>query len=532
MNLWAYDLDKKSHRQVTRYSDFDVKWPSIGGDAIVFEKGGYLFVMDLPGEKAAQISVLVPDDKPGVRPAYRNVSQWITDVDLSPSAKRAVFAARGDLFTVPAEKGDARPLTQTPGARERNPVWSPDGKWIAYLSDQSGEYEIWVIGSDGKTAARKVTSGGSTFRFQPLWSPDSKKLAFSDKTYTLWWCDVATGALTKVDHSPRGEVHDYEWAPDSRWIAYSKPNGADLNQLMLYSLDTGRATPASNGMTEDFAPAFDPAGDYLYFVSRRTLNPEFGRFDFNFQVSATDKLYALALRDTLQTPVPPLSDEESAEEKKPEGEKDKNGDKGKDDKSKNGKADKEKDGGDAVKPVRIDLDGLAARAAELPVPAGRYGGMKVFKNKILFMAFDPPDPDADGPPGGTLKLFDLEKRETKTVLAGIDFVGGVSKDGGKVLYKSKETYGIVDAAEGKKPGDGKLETGGLMALVDPRQEWAQMYDEAWRLERDFYYDPAMGGLDWKAVGERYRKLLPHVAHRADLNYVFGELLGELSTSHA
>ncbi len=524
VNLWAYDLDQRTHRQVTRFTDYDVKWPSLGADAIVFENGGYLYVLDLPGEAPRKIQVLVPDDKPAARAEYRNVSRWITDFDLSPSAKRAVFAARGDLFTVPAEKGDVRLLVGTAGARERDPAWSLDGKWIAYLSDQSGEYEIWVVGSDGMTAPRQVTTGGSTFRFAPRWSPDSKKLAFSDKTRTLWWCDVATGRLTKVDKGEYGEIHDYAWAPDSKWLAYSKANAADFQLIHLYALD-GAVTPVSTGMTDDFAPAFDLDGNYLYFISRRTLNPESGAFEFNFQFSATDKIYAMSLRDTLLTPVAPQSDEEVGETKKDEGGPGK-GDKG----EKGGKVEAEKPA--EAKPVKIDLAGLGQRVAALPVPAARYASVSAYKGKLVFFALDPTDPDSDDGGTGSFKLLDLEKREVKTALSGVDAAGALSKDGGKLLYKARDAYGIVDVAEGKKVGDGKLATGQLMTTVDPRQEWLQIFNEAWRLERDFYYDPAMGGLDWQAVGERYRALVPHVAHRADLNYILGELQGELSTSHA
>ena len=527
VNLWAYDLDAKTHRQVTTFDEYDVKWPSLGSDAIVFENGGCLYVLDLPGGAPRQLQVLVPDDKPGTRAEYRDVAKWITDFDLSPSAKRAVFAARGDLFTVPAEKGDVRLLVGTPGARERDPAWSPDGRWIAYLSDQTGEYELWVTGSDGATAPRRVTTGAGTFRFKPRWSPDSRKLAFSDKTFTLWWCDVASGRLTKVDKGEYGEIHDYAWAPDSKWLAYSRANAAGFQQLQLHALG-GAVTAVSTGMTEDFSPAFDPAGDYLYFVSRRTLNPQFGAFEFDFQFSATDRIYAMSLRDTLLTPVPPQSDEESGEAKKDEGGA------GKDAKAET----KDARGGtteatkaDEPRPVRIDLAGIATRVAALPVPPARYAGVNAFKGKLVFFSLDPPDPDSDGPGSGSFKLFDLEKREVKTILSGVDAAGALSKDGGRILYKSGETYGIVEAAEGKKVGDGKLATGQLMTLVDPRQEWLQIFNEAWRLERDFYYDPGMGGLDWKAVGGRYRALVPHVAHRSDLNYILGELQGELSTSH-
>ena len=522
-NLWAYDLDKKTHRQVTRFEDYDVKWPSVGSDAIVFEKGGSLWVMDLPSENVHAIQVLVPDDKPFARAGYRNVAPWITGFDLSPSAKRVVFEARGELFTAPAEKGDIRALTHTTAARERAPAWSPDGKWIAYLSDETGEYEVWVMPSDGRGSPRQVTHGASTYRFGASWSPDSKKLAFSDKTGTLSWCDVASGKVTKADKDDNGEIHDYTWSPDSRWIAYSKADAAGFDQLQLYSLDAGKVTRLSSGMTNDSGPVFDQAGDYLYFVSRRTLNPEYDAFEFNFQFSATDKIYALSLRDTLGSPVAPVSDEEVGDAKG--GDQGSKGDADKKD-DKKGKSDAA-----GSKPTRIDLAGLGSRVSVLPVPPGRYGLAGATSGKVVFFAFDPPDPDSDDAPDGSIKYFDLEKREVKTVISGVSARMGLSKDGSKVLYRAKDDFGIVDVADGKKVGDGKMTTSPMMALVDPPQEWMQMFNEAWRLERDFYYDPAMGGLDWKAVGEQYRSLVPYVAHRADLNYILGEMIGELSTSH-
>jgi tricorn protease len=450
VNLWAYDFDRKTHRQVTKFDDYDVKWPAIGSDAIVFENGGYLFVMDLPGEKAQKIQVLVPDDKPATRAEFRNVSQWITDFDLSPSAKRAVFAARGDLFTVPAEKGDPRLLVGTPGARERDPAWSPDGKWIACLSDATGEYEIWVTGSDGKTAPRQVTKGGDTFRFAPRWSPDSKKLAFSDKTFTVWWCEVESGRLTKVDKSEDYEIHDYTWSPDSKWLAYSKPLATGLNQLVLYSLDQGKPVTVSDGMTSDNSPAFDPDGKYLYFVSSRTLNPEYGPFELDFQYGPTSKIYALTLQDSLLTPVPPQSDEETGGDAKKE-----DGGKGK---GKDADAEKGSKGGkdakaDEPRTIKIALDGIGERVAALPVPVGRYGELRAFKGKLLFATFEPGGDDEDSHGAGTIKSFDLEKRETKTIIAGVTSLA-YSKSGEKILYRSASGFGIVDAVEGKKPGDG------------------------------------------------------------------------------
>ena len=542
VNLWAYDTIAKVHKRVTNFTDYDVKWPSIGGDTVVFEKGGYLFMLDLPGGSPKQIRVLVPADRPATRAEMRNVAEQTASWDLSPSAKRAVIEARGDLFTVPAEKGDVRNLTHSPASRERDASWSPDGKWIAYLSDASGEYEIHVIGSDGTTPDRQVTKGGNTFRFGPRWSPDSKKLAFSDKTMTLWWVDVATGKLTKVDKSDDGEIRDYSWSGDSRWIAYSIPQPTGVSRITLFSLDSNKATPMSDGMTDDFNPVFEPEGKYLYFISRRTLHPEFGGFELNLHFSATDKIYVAALRRDLPSPVAPESDEEKGDESKDDKDKKKDGDSDKsrkdddpdatkDEGGKKGKDDKDKK---EPEKVLIDLDGLSTRIAEVPVPAGRIAGLSAFKDRLLYLRLAPfiaggnDGPQADA----VLHTFVFDKRKEKTVLDGIRPRYVASKDGRKVLYRGKDGFGIVETSEEKKPGDGKISADNLMTVVDPRLEWMQMFNEAWRLERDFYYDPAMGGLDWKAVGDKYRPLIAYVAHRADLNYILGEMIGELATSHA
>lgn len=520
-NLWAYDFDTQQHRQVTSFEQYDVKWPSIGGNQIVFENGGYLYVMELPGGVSRQIHVMVPDDKPGTRPEWRNVAEWTENFDLSPSAKRAVIEARGEIFTVPAEKGDVRNLTRTPASRERDPAWSPDGKWIAYWSDQTGEYELWVAGADGKTPPRQVTRAGAGYRFAASWSPDSKKLAFGDKTLSLFWCDVASGKITKVAHSAYGDLTDFAWSGDSQWLAYSSPQDNTFNKIFLAPLG-GTPTAVSDGMTHDFNPAFDPDGKTLYFVSRRRVDQATFTFEYQFLPTASDKIYAATLRADLASPFAPQSDEESGEDKS---EGDKGGDKA-------DKKDTKKPARATASAMKVDLAGLMDRVAEVPgIPFGRYGGLNAFKDKLLYMAFDEPDPEDDGPPGGTLHVYDLEKRESKTVIEGIQNYAP-DKDGGKILYRDDDTFGIVGTDEQKKSGDGKIEAGTLMALVDPPKEWMQMFNEAWRLQRDFYYDPGMGGLDWKAIGDRYRQLVPYVAHRSDLNYILGEMQGEVATSHA
>ncbi|HET6278921.1 MAG TPA: S41 family peptidase [Candidatus Polarisedimenticolia bacterium] len=529
VNLWAYDVEKRAHRQVTQFDEFDVKWPSIGDDAIVFEYGGYLYVMDLPAEKARKIQVMVPDDKPGTRAELRDVATFVGSGDLSPSAKRAVLEARGDIFTVPAKKGDVRNLTRSPGVRERAPVWSPDGRLIAYLSDRSGEYEIHVVGSDGSTAERQVTQGADTYRYDLVWSPDSKKIAFSDKTLALYWVEVESGRITEVDRNHYSEIREFVWSGDSRWLAYAKSGANYHRQILLHSLDSGESKLVSGGMFDDFSPAFDTQGKYLYFVSRRTLNPRFGIFDVGFQFSETDKIYAVTLKDSLRTPVPPMSDEEPLGDGGDEEDAD-------DEKEKDGKEEeKEEDKESEPEPWTVDLEGIASRVAEIPVPAARYDGLSAIGGKLVYLqlAETAGDDDGDeGPGSATIKFFDLEEREEKTVIAGVKPGYALSRKGDKLLYRSGESFGIIDVAEGSKPGDGALKVSPLMAVVDPAQEWLQMFNEAWRLERDYYYDPNMGGIDWAAIGERYRQLVPFVAHRTDLNYILGELIGELSTSHA
>ncbi|MEO5987822.1 MAG: S41 family peptidase, partial [Candidatus Eisenbacteria bacterium] len=524
-NLWAYDLDHKTQRQVTKFTDYDVKWPSVGSDAIVFENGGWLYVMDLPGEQVHKLSVLVPDDKPDMRAELRPVANWMNSIDLSPSAKRAVIEARGDLFTLPAEKGDVRNLTDSPGARERDPAWSPDGRWIAYLSDRSGEYQVHVIGADGRMPDRQVTHEKGTFRFAPVWSPDSKKLAYSDKTGKLFWCDVATGKVKTVDQDEYAEIHQYTWSPDSRWLAYVRHTGTYFGVIRLLSLETGKVTQATDGLTDDTWPAFDPEGRYLFFVSRRTFTPEFGGFELNMHFSATDKLYAMTLREAIASPVAPESDEESGAASSDDDEKDA------DKAGKGAKAGKADDKARRAAPTtHIDLAGLGQRVAELPVPAGRYLGITATKGKLFYLSQDEA-PDENGEAPVTIHAFDLEKREDKALVPGVDASYAVAQDGGKVLYRKDKLVGIVETSEPKKVGDGKLAADQMTAWVDPKLEFRQMFEEAWRLERDFYYDPAMGGLDWNAVGNRYRQLVPYAAHRADLNYIIGELIGELSTSH-
>lgn len=543
MNIFCLDLATKKVRKVTNHDEFDVKWPSIGGDRIVYENGGWLYVLDLATEKTKKIDVEIPSDLLLARPAFKKVGASIGDFAVSRTGKRAVVEARGDIFTIPAEKGEWRNVTKTQGIRERAPAWSPDGTWIAYLSDRSGEYEIYLRDSEGKNEEVQVTKGYKGWPWGLSWSPDSKKIAFTDQTWTLYYVDIEKKDLTKVDKSEINDIDYLSWSPDSKWIAYSKVGDNYFGSIYLYSIEGDRINQATSGFYDDYNPVFDPDGKYLYFNSNRSWYPQFSRFEDNFTyVLASDVCVATLEADT-PSPFAPESDEEEIvkeDDKKGEdaAKDEKKDDKKKGDKKKEDKADKEKDekedNGDKVKDIKIDLEGLENRVVALPIEPGNYFGLSAASGKIFYVKLpELPVLGGDGedaPSQTTLMVFDLKDREAKEVMSGIDGYD-LSADGKKILYRAKQTFGIIDAAAGKKIGDDKIETGGLEMKVDPAEEWAQIYNEAWRLQRDFFYDPGMHGVDWAKMKGRYAPLVKDVAHREDLNYIIGELIGELNAGH-
>jgi tricorn protease len=545
MNIFCLDLDSRKVRKITNYDTFDVKWPSLGGDAIVYENGGFLYVLDLKTEKTKKIDVEIPSDKVLARPTFKKVGPMVSDMGVSRTGKRAVFEARGDIYTVPAEKGDWRNITRTQGIRERAPAWSPDGKWIAYLSDKSGEYEIYLKDPENKKDEVEISKGYKGWPWGLLWSPDSKKIAFSDQTYTLYYIDIDQKDLKKIDKSDMGDINGASWSPDSKWLAYYKVGDNHFGSLYIYSVAGDKVNRVTDGFYDDYNPVFDPDGKYLYFFSNRSWYPQMSRFEDNFTYVLASDICVLTLQADTASPLAPESDEEEVvkpEEKKDEGaakdakkeETKKDAKKGAADKGKDADKDKAKDKEtEKPKDVKIDFEGLANRIVALPVDPANYFGLTAASGAIYYVKLpEMPTMSEEGetPSSAQLMTFDMKKREAKEVLAGIDGYD-LSADGKKILYKAKQTFGIIDAAAGKKVGDGKIETGGLEMKVDPMAEWAQEYNEAWRLERDFFYDPNMHGVDWPGMKERYAPLVASVAHREDLNYIIGELISELNSSH-
>jgi tricorn protease len=512
LNLYSYDLNTKGTQKVTDFSEYDVKFPSQGPDAIIFENGGYLYVFDPATEQSRKLDIRMPYDQPYARKEFVSPSNRVEDFNLGNEGKRAVFTARGEVFTVPAENGDIRNLTNTPGIREEDAVWSPDGKWIAYMSDRSGEEELYIRPADGTGEETQLTTGGDRDRFPPIWSPDSTKLLFGDKSLRIFYVDINEKKVVQIDEAKGGEIRDYSWSPDSLWAAYSKPTEITrFRSIYLYSLKDGSVHQVTTDYTNDTNPEFDPDGKYLFFVSARDINPQFVPFEANFYLTDLTRLYAVTLQADEPSPFAPLSDEVTVVEEKKEGEKEAEQPKAKEEKA------------EAKKEIRIDLEGITDRIVGFPLEPGNYGGLVAIKGSLVYFKA--------GDDGAGLYIYDLGKRKETKLLAPVQGYA-VSPDGKKILYRSGGTYGIIDASPaGHNVGDGRLDLSGMQMLKDPRSEWANAFNETWRLYRDYFYAPNFHGVDWPKMRELYGALLPYVAHRIDLTYIISEMVSELATSH-
>jgi len=522
LNLYVYDTGSGQTRTVTEFTEYDVRWPSLGPDGIAFENGGYIYVLDLPSETLKKTTVHLTYDRPQTRTEFVNVSDRIRDYDISPNGKRAVFRARGELFTVPVKEGNTRNLTNTSGANERYPAWSPDGKWIACVSDIDNEDELYLISQDGKEKTR-LTSDGFCLRYRPVWSPDSKKLVYSDKELNLFYIDIETKTPVKFDQATRNEIRDYTWSPDSRFIAYTKVLDNEIRAIFIYALEDKTIRQVTPGYTTDYAPIFDPDGKYLYFLSRRDFNPILGHYEFEFVNRNIDNLFLIVLAADGVSPFAPKSDEVELES---DGK-----DKKKDDKDKKGEPEKPPQ-------VRIDFDGIYDRQVAFDLPAGSYSGLSAVSGAVFYMS---------NPMRGlsgkvthderVLNKYDLKKKKNRKFVEGLDGYRLAAKRD-KMLVSRKGKYYIVktdpdsDKAEDTvELKDKPLDISHMETRVDRRAEMVQMFDQIWRMERDLFYDENMHGVDWPAMRERYKVLLPHVAHRYDLNYLLGEMVGELCCSH-
>ncbi len=535
INLYAYDLKTKKTRRLTDFKDYDVNWPSLGPDSIVFENGGYLCVFDLKSEKTRKVTVYLPGDRPLAAKRWANVSKLIDSFDISPEGKRAVFTARGDVFTVPAKEGSIRNLTQTPGIREKYAAWSPDGKWIAYLSDRTGTDELFLAPQDGMGKEVQVTSDGRVFRLPPVWAPDSKKLLFADKDTRLYYVDVETKKPMEIDRSGYADLTDYTWSPDSKWVAYAKA-GENLNHVIdLYSLADGKINPVTAGFTDSWSPSFDADGKYLYFLSNRSYNAVLDTYDAEFINPKATRVYAVTLKSDLLSPFAPESDEAATK---------------KEEASPAAKEEAKKEG--TPPPFRIDLADIADRVVSVPMPPARIGELLASKSMVFYVTT--PVTGLSGPLAGespAIHVFDMGKRKDSVLITGATRFA-LSFDGKKLLYSAPKgpaaaeeeeeeegiggnrVYGIIDTTPVEHPhtvGTGALDLTSMRSEIDPPAEWKQMFDEVWRQEKDYFYEPAMNGVNWEMEKKRYAPLVPYIGDRYDLTYVLGEMIGELSNSH-
>ncbi|MDR3683962.1 MAG: PDZ domain-containing protein [Geothrix sp.] len=519
-NIWSYEPATGAFKQVTFFKEYDAHFPAIGPSDIVLEAGGRLFRVELPSEKVVEVKVQVVTDQATLKPREENASKLIRSADLSAQGKRAIFEARGEIFSVPAEKGYVLDLTRTPGAAERFPALSPDGKQVAYFSDRSGEYELCVRPADGSGAERQVTHLGPGFRYHIAWSPDGKHAVFADQAMRINLCDLDTGQVREVDRGLRffeGALEGFRarWSPDSRWFAYSRDTANRNRVIVLYDTTSHQGHDVTSPFYDAGSPVFDPEGKYLFLTTGQQFSPTYSDLDNTWIYAATTRLAALPLRKDGASPLAPRNDADAAKDEK-------------------GKADNKaesdkKEGGEKkeARPVEIDLDGIESRMVLLPPVAGYYMDLAAAKGKLAYRRAT--QQDRDGGTKATLYVYDLEEREEKAVLADLD--GALlSGDGNKVLVNRKLEFALIDLKPDQK-FDKKLPTGELMMTVDPPAEWQQIYNDAWRLERDMFYDPGMHGVDWKAMKARYGKLLKDCVTREDVNFVIGELIGELNSSH-
>ncbi len=580
VNLYVYDTKTKQVRAAMASNGMDIKSASLGPDAIVYEQFGSIHLFDPASGKQQTVNIEATGDFPATRPHFVDVSDKIEHANISPTGARAVFEAHGEILTVPVEHGDIRNLTNTTGAAERDPAWSPDGKWIAYFSDESGEYELHLRKQDGMGEVKKFNLGNPpSFFYSPTWSPDSKKIAYADKRLNLWYLNIDAGTPIKVDTAPYDHAtFNPVWSPDSRWIAYTRQLDSALSAVFIYGLDDKTTHQVTDGLSDADSAAFDKNGKYLYFFASTDDGPAIASSMGAYKVPVTSGVYVVVLRKDLKSPLAPLSDEEKVaadksagatasdasaqtDECAPEGEGRRGGEHAADKPGNSDsaeKSDKKKTDEPAAKKtseVKIDFENISQRILAAPIPARNYDRLFAGKTHVVFL-LEGPIVAGDGQTGRIVHKFDMCTRKTDKLLENVGaFV--VSSNGEKALYEQLPPRSPMGAGGGGaphgtwyikpvdalgKPGqpgapgeaaksDGTLHLQGMQVYTDPRAEWEQMYREVWRIERDFYYDPNLHGLDRKAQMAAYQPFVDNVMSRADLNYIFADMLGDMTSQH-
>jgi tricorn protease len=531
MNIWSMLPDGTDQRKLTSFDTWDARWPSMAPDGrIVFTLGADLHVFDPSSNTETKLDIDLPSDRVLTRVRYPDPSQYLTEFVLSPDGDRLAVVARGEIFSVPVEKGVTLPVTHGSGARERGAGFDPKGERLVYITDAPHEEEIRSIDAWGRGEPTVVKPAGTSgWYFPPVWSPDGKWVAYADQTKTLYVTPAGGGTPTSVDRGAEGEIRDYTWSPDGRWLAYSKQLENQYSSVFVYDTRSGKSTQVTGSTTSDYSPSWDPDGRYLYFLSSRATNPILGSKDWDNVEAKSDKVYLLVLTKDGMSPLarteglPPDKKDETKGKKKGADKSDK----------------KTGDEDETPKPVTIDLDGIQDRVVELPVDFGNYVGLAATAKTVYYLGVplegfaEQPGLFEDEGPNGTLMAFDLEKKKAKPFLSGIAGFDLSAKAGKIAVMKDKGEIYVVptDAPAPDDLSDAQVSLDGMVIDLDPRQEWEQIYYEGWRHERDFFWDPGMGGMDWKAIRDQYATLLPRITTRGDLQDLMGEVIGELGNSH-
>jgi len=533
LNLYEFDLATKRAKALTSYKEWDVRWPSASPDGkIVFELDGELNVYDTKaGGEPKRIRINVPSDGLASRPSMVKVGDQVSGFDLSPKGERVLFEARGDVFTAPIEKGVPRNLTRSSGAHDKAAEWSPDGRWIAFISDMSGEEEIYIVPQDGSAKPTQLTSSGHEMRYRPTWSPDSKKIAFADKNGKIFVLTVADKSSVEVADEARGTSLDYVWSPDSMFLAYSLTAENTNRSLWIWSAADGQARRVTGEIFNEYTPRWDPSGDYLYYLSDREFAPLISSIEFNFALERETSVYALALRKDVKHPFPPEDDSvtvdplpgekakgDSTEEKKPGETKP------------DAQADAKKDKKEGAW-LKIDFDGIEGRAVRTPIPAQNISGLAVVKDGLLYTRVGNPYYGRSSETQPALIYFTKKDRKENVLMENASG-WALAFDGSKVVVRSGRNYEVLDVKAGAASSKKTVSTASLTVDRVPHQEWQQIFNEVWRRYRDFFYVSNMHGYDWEALRRQYSPMLEYVGHRADLNYVIGEMIAELNVGHA
>jgi tricorn protease len=522
-NLFSYDARSKGVTQLTRHDDFPVLSLSAGGGRIVYEQAGYLHLFDPATKSSKKLTIGVAADLEETRPRFVKGAKYVRSGTLSPSGARAVFEFRGEVVTAPAEKGDPRNLTNSAGAHERSPVWSPDGRQIAYFSDESGEYELIVAPQDGKGERKRFKPGGAGFYEQPVWAPDSQKISFIDNSFSVYVIDLKSGASKKIAseylYSPIKTLTS-SWSADSKWLAYTLNTPAYVQTVYVYSIEQGKSFPITDGLSEVSEPVFDKSGKYMYFFASTDAGPVKNWFAQSNQESRiTSSIYLAVLRKDGPSPLMKESDEEKGSAAKDDNAKDTKDTKD----TKDAEDAKDAKKIDAVASTVIDFEDLSNRILALPVPAGEYESLRAGgEGQVYYLK------TSEGKK--SLQRFDLKTRKSDTFVADADDYE-LSFDTKKALVRAKTDWTIVATKKGESP-DAKVNLDAIEVRIDPRAEWAQMFADAWRINRDYFYDPGMHGNDWKAIRAKYEPFVQHVAVRDDLTRLMQWMLSELSVGHS